>query len=383
MSTTIDNTRAANYIQYVRENFNDFLLKLPFQSVFGWSDTYCQAICKTIYLGNSDDIYSMIKQAKIKFINVQIGPKIDYGGYGSVFKSTMKKDGENINVIVKAAYPPEDLEENSPQNPQNRTHSEEIFVRDTIFMRSIYEAIIGIIMHTIFQNMDGVSAPTIYKCGYIAIKHPWEEMELLTTKGNTVYPAIVMSPLQKHGKDIKSLEKEILEQFFLKTAEILNRLQKLYHFSHRDLNTGNIRYNPDNQGCIEIFDFGESCFKWPNSNYALQLPESENYSMLNEHVKLCNNPSFDLSMLILSCYNGRGGKFSSFYINKVANDIFNEIKKKSTEKINAISWIKLYKRYDLMMECCIPQNFIENYNSTKMSTKNRERVLHFGNKSLK
>ena len=154
MSTTIDNTQAGLYIQYVRENFEHFLLKLPFKSVFGWSDTYCQAICKTIYLGNSNDIYSMIKEAKIKFINVTLGPNIDDGSYGSIFESTMKKDDGDIrNVIVKAAYPPEDFEENSPQNPQNRTHSEEIFVRDTIFMRSIYEAIIGIIMHSIFQNI--------------------------------------------------------------------------------------------------------------------------------------------------------------------------------------------------------------------------------------
>ncbi len=380
----------SHFIQHVRENFEQFLLKLPFKNVFGWSDEYNRELCKTIDAGNSEEIYSIIKEAKINSINVTIGQNIDDGSYASIFNAKMvlddkaitideKNTQKGLDVIVKAAYAPF-CDENSPTDMINfNNHCPKgMEYRDSVFMRSMYETIIGIIMHSIFMNIDGVSTPKIYKCGYISSDINLDEKDsLFTEEGTTKYPAIVMAPLKKDGKEIKTLETNNLEKFFLKAAEILKELQKSYHFSHRDLHAGNIRYTPpkneDDPAHIEIFDFGESCFKWPNSRYALQLPKSENYSISDNNVKECNNPSFDLSMLVLSCYNVRFREYSSDYINKIAIEIFNEINETSKDEINGISWWKLYKRYDLNIESCIPANFIENYKKSHNKKSNNEK----------
>jgi len=385
-----NNLCPSHYIQHVRKNFEQFLLKLPFKNVFGWSDEYNRELCKTIDVGNSEEIYSIIKEAKINSINVTIGQNIDDGSYASIFNAKMVLDDKAItidekntqkrrDVIVKAAYAPF-CDENSPTNMTNFNNHcpKDMEYRDSVFMRSMYESIIGIIMHSIFINIDGVSTPEIYKCGYISSDINLDDINLdekdslFTEEGTTKYPAIVMSPLNKDGKDIKTLKTNNLEKFFLKAAEIFKELQESYHFSHRDLHTGNIRYNPTTND-IEIFDFGESCFKWPNSRYSLQLPKSENYSISDNNVKECNNPSFDLSMLVLSCYNVRFRQYSSDYINKIALEIFNEIKETSKDEINDLSWWKLYKRYDLNIESCIPANFIENYKKSHNKKSNNEK----------
>lgn len=385
-----NNLCPSHYIQHVRENFEQFLLKLPFKNVFGWSDEYNRELCKTIDVGNSEEIYSIIKEAKINSINVTIGQNIDDGSYASIFNAKMVLDDKAItidekniqkrrDVIVKAAYAPF-CDENSPTNMTNFNNHcpKDMEYHDSVFMRSMYESIIGIIMHSIFINIDGVSTPEIYKCGYISSDINLDDINLdekdslFTEEGTTKYPAIVMSPLNKDGKDIKTLKTNNLEKFFLKAAEIFKELQESYHFSHRDLHTGNIRYNPTTND-IEIFDFGESCFKWPNSRYSLQLPKSENYSISDNNVKECNNPSFDLSMLVLSCYNVRFRQYSSDYINKIALEIFNEIKETSKDEINDLSWWKLYKRYDLNIESCIPANFIENYKKSHNKKSNNEK----------
>ena len=385
-----NNLCPSHYIQHVRKNFEQFLLKLPFKNVFGWSDEYNRELCKTIDVGNSEEIYSIIKEAKINSINVTIGQNIDDGSYASIFNAKMVLDDKAItideintqkrrDVIVKAAYAPF-CDENSPTNMTNFNNHcpKDMEYRDSVFMRSMYESIIGIIMHSIFINIDGVSTPEIYKCGYISSDINLDDINLdekdslFTEEGTTKYPAIVMSPLNKDGKDIKTLKTNNLEKFFLKAAEIFKELQESYHFSHRDLHTGNIRYNPTTND-IEIFDFGESCFKWPNSRYSLQLPKSENYSISDNNVKECNNPSFDLSMLVLSCYNVRFRQYSSDYINKIALEIFNEIKETSKDEINDLSWWKLYKRYDLNIESCIPANFIENYKKIHNKKSNNEK----------
>ena len=336
------------------EEFRLFLVHLPLEQVFGWSPTYCDEICTVISRGDSDIIYQKLMWAEIQIIDhVSIEQKIDDGSYASIFKG--RSNGRE--VIVKAVLP----------------ETEEKFKPD-IIIRSIYEVIIGIFMHSIFANMEGVCAPTIHAYGYVLSDEPEsDEPESdergITEHGITKYPTIIMSPLV--GKEIKALDSATLETFVYKTAQVLNELQKHYSFSHRDLHTGNIRYNIV-KAEIEMFDFGESCFKWPGCTNALQLPDSDNYSISKDKiVEGCSNPSFDLAMLVLACYNDRGG---SDYINDFATSIF-ATTIQNNDKITSISWQKFYKYYNIIIESCKPERYIvlfENY----INKENREnRVL--------
>jgi hypothetical protein len=373
-SPTVHHTTGAHYIQHVRiGRFIDFLLKLPFQSVFGWSDDYCKKICNAISIGNHKNILSVLHTAKIQTIeNIQIGNYLDSGGIGVVFKATLKDD----NVIMKL-YDPFYNDAQEENNGMNTTQYKRTADSDDNLIRasSMYEAMIGIIMHSLFAKMEFVSAPRIYKYGYVnAEVSPTNAADLkyhMDEYGCTRHPTIVMSPLE--GIDISTFTNAPkLEKFLLKTAHVLEELQRTYRFSHRDLHTGNIRYIPESDSkpdSIEIFDFGESCFKWPDSPNALQLPKSDFYSIQDENVNECNNQSFDLAMLVLSCYNER---FGSDYVNGVANQIFNEIKG-PTDTIKATSWTKMHERYDLTLEYCKPMIFIQNFQNIDKKRKNNDK----------
>jgi hypothetical protein len=244
-----------------RQEYLDFLNKLPFNNIFGWSDEFCQVLCNVLSQSNPIDIRHLLATATVQRVPILLSPA---DREIQRLQSGFKAKFQNQDVIVKVQH----------QTPEDYTSPQEEI------LSSMYEAIMGVIVHTLFEQTVGVSAPKIYRYGYVYAvldendqddKHPDETVLLVGDNRMTLYPTIVMSPLQ--GKEIKTFTALEKTAFLQHTAAILMQLHTEYHFSHRDLHCDNMRFMYDHGGIysIEIFDFDQSCFKWPGLSEAFQF----------------------------------------------------------------------------------------------------------------
>jgi hypothetical protein len=241
--SNVDNNEPA--AAAARQEYLDFLNQLPFNSIFGWSDEFCQVLCNVLSQSNRIEIRRLLATATIQRVPILLSPA---DREIQRLQSGFKAKFQNQDVIIKVC---------------------------TNEIKCTYAAIMGVIMHTLFEQIVGVSAPKIYRYGYVYAaldendqddKHPDEEVLLAFG-----YPTIVSSPLQ--GKEIKTFTDLETTAFLQHTAAILMQLHTKYHFSHRDLHFDNMRFMYDHGGqySVEIFDFDASCFKWPGLSEGFQF----------------------------------------------------------------------------------------------------------------
>ena len=340
------------------QHYFDFLMSLPFESVFGWSKEYRSRLCKKMVRGNRVEIKDYLKSAKVQFVGpVSLTNEgADLGANAQVFTNARFKTHP---AVVKVF------------NPDISDHAE---FNDDVPLRAMYEAVMGVIVHALLQQFSAnVRTPNIYCFGFA--KLPLQVKGDIVDKNNiSKCPVLVMSPL--HGQRLARLSEPQLERALYQTATCLNQLQQSLNFSHRDLHTGNLRFDPKNN-IIEIFDFGESCFRWTGSTIsAFQFPKTEMYDSTCVQCKMvdtCNNRSFDLSVLIASCLVNCPNISDDGLVFNLALEILSFYQQFNPD---IMDFSDFYKQYNIVFEKCIPNRFLGTYFPRNKVKDKKRKPLH-------
>lgn len=340
------------------QHYFDFLMSLPFESVFGWRKEYRTRLCQKMVRGNRDEIKDYLKSAIVQFVGpVSLTNEgADLGANAQVFTNVRF---QTRPVVVKVF------------NPDISDHKE---FNDDVPIRAMYEAVMGVIVHAMLQQFSAnVRTPNIYCFGFARL--PLQDKgEIVDNNNISKCPVIVMSPLQ--GQRLALLSEPQLERALYQTATCLNQLQQSLNFSHRDLHTGNLRFDPRTE-IIEIFDFGESCFRWTGSTTsAFQFPKTEMYDSTCVQCKMvdtCNNRSFDLSVLVASCLVTCPNISDDGLVFNLALEILSFYQQFNH---GIMDFSDFYKQYNIVFEKCIPTRFLGTYFPRNKVKDKKRKPLH-------
>jgi hypothetical protein len=325
-------------------NYMDFLMSLPFESVFGWSKQYRSGLCATIVHGDRGKIKEFLQTAVVQ----HVGPLSVTDEGADV--------GANALVFTRARFQTQDVAVKMFNTDTGTSQSS-----DDVQLRAMYEAVMGVIVHALLQHTEAnIKTPKIYGYGHATLSLQYPDMDYVDSNGVTKCPILVMSPLQ--GQRMSRLPEKKLERALYQTAVCLEELQRRFSFSHRDLHTGNIRFDPRTE-TIEIFDFGESCFSWDRpATAAFQFPITEMYDSTCDDcntVHTCSNRSFDMTMLVASCLMNCPYVSDDGFIYNLALEILDFYQQFDNEIIDSSNF---HKQYNHEMAKCFPSAFIRNYN---------------------
>lgn len=332
----------------------DFLMSLPFESVFGWSKVYRTGLCATIVKGDREQIKEYLQSAFIQ----HVGPLsitdegAEWGANAEVFTHSRF---QTLDVAVKVF--------NTDTSGQDSTIN--------VQLRAMYEAVMGVIVHALLQHLSArVQAPKIYGFGYARLALQKQDVDYVDNNSISKCPVIVMSPLQ--GQHLGTLTETQLEMALYQTAFGLEELQKKFSFSHRDLQTANIRFDPETK-IIEMFDFGESCFSWIHpTTFAFQIPITEMYDSTCDDCKTthtCSNRSFDLAVLVASCLVNCPNLSDDGFIFNLAVEIVSFYQDLDG---TIQDYRKFHEHYNNgEMAKCIPSAFIESWKKNQTAKKHK------------
>jgi hypothetical protein len=331
--------RATNGQGFPRyKNYLDFLMSLPFESVFGWSKLYRSGLCSTIVNGDRGKIQEFLQTAVVQ----HVGPLSVTDEGADV--------GANALVFTRARFQTQDVAVKMFNTDTSQSS-------DDVQLRAMYEAVMGVIVHALLQHTSvNIQTPKIYGYGHATLSLQNPDMDYVDSNGVTNVPVLVMSPLQ--GQRMSRLSEKKLKQALYQTAVCLKELQKRFSFSHRDLHTGNIRFDPLTES-IEIFDFGESCFSWDQSTTAaFQFPITEMYDSTCDDcsvVHTCSNRSFDMTVLVASCLLNCPNLSEDGFLYNLALEILSFYQQFDNE---IMDFSNFHKQYNHEMAKCIPKAFI-------------------------
>lgn len=320
-------------------NYLNFLMSLPFESVFGWSKLYRSGLCATIVNGDRGKIQEFLQTAVVQ----HVGPLSVTNEGADV--------GANALVFTRARFQTQDV-------------AVKVFNTDTgqssahVQLRAVYEAVMGVIVHALLQHTSAnVQTPKIYGYGHATLSLQNPDTDYVDTNGVTKCPVLVMSPLQ--GKRMSRLSEKKLERALYQTAVCLKELQQRFSFSHRDLHTGNIRFDPRTES-IEIFDFGESCFSWDQpATAAFQFPQTDMYDSTCDDcsvVHTCSNRSFDMTVLVASCLLNCPNLSEDGFLYNLALEILTFYQQFDSDIMDSSNF---HKQYNHEMAKCTPRAFID------------------------
>ena len=331
-------------------NYMDFLMSLPFESVFGWGKLYRSGLCATIVNGDRGKIKDFLQTAVVQ----HVGPLSVTDEGADV--------GANALVFTRARFQTQDVAIKMFNTDTTGTSQS----NDDVQLRAMYEAVMGVIVHALLQHTSAkIQTPKIYGYGHATLSLQSPDMDYVDSNGVTKCPILVMSPLQ--GQRMSRLPEKKLERALYQTAVCLEELQRRFSFSHRDLHTGNIRFDPRTE-TIEIFDFGESCFSWDRpATAAFQFPITEMYDSTCDDcntVHTCSNRSFDMTMLVASCLINCDEHVSDDgFIYNLALEILTFYQQFDSEIMDSSNF---HKQYNHEMAKCIPAAFIRNYDQMRL-----------------
>ena len=331
-------------------NYMDFLMSLPFESVFGWGKQYRSGLCATIVHGDRGKIKDFLQTAVVQ----HVGP-LSLTDEGADV-------GANALVFTRARFQTQDVAVKMFITDTSTSQSS-----DDVQLRAMYEAVMGVIVHALLQHTSAnIQTPKIYGYGHATLSLQYPDIDYVDSNGVTKCPILVMSPLQ--GQRMSRLPEKKLERALYQTAVCLEELQRRFSFSHRDLHTGNIRFDPLTE-TIEIFDFGESCFSWDRpATAAFQFPTTEMYDSTCDDcntVNTCSNRSFDMTMLVASCLLNCDEHVSEDgFIFNLALEILTFYQQFDSGIMDSSNFHKQYKHE---MPKCIPAAFIRNYNQINLT----------------
>lgn len=335
-------------------NYMDFLMRLPFESVFGWSKLYRSGLCATIVHGDRGKIQEFLQTAVVQHLRQLsvTNEGADVGANALVFTQArfQTQDFQTQDVAVKMF--------NTDTTGTSQSN-------DDVQLRAVYEAVMGVIVHALLQHTSAnVQTPKIYGYGHATLSLQNPDTDYVDTNGVTKCPVLVMSPLQ--GKHLRRLSEKKLERALYQTAVCLKELQQRFSFSHRDLHTGNIRFDPRTES-IEIFDFGESCFSWDQpATAAFQFPQTDMYDSTCDDcsvVHTCSNRSFDMTVLVASCLLNCPNLSEDGFLYNLALEILIFYQQFDSETMDSSNF---HKQYNHEMAKCIPAAFIRNYDQMRL-----------------